>query len=390
MIAALAALCLGAAGCDLGSRDPATAPLPTTRGTAPSAEAQPQVVTDGTRFVDRNGRTVDLRGVNVHSLEPAVYERAHEIGANFIRVTVPWDQFEPLPPSGGVRNFDETRLEALDALVQYCARYDIQVLLDMHQYGWSPYFSHLQSGGRANGIPNWFYEGRRFPATDEGRHLAQARFYGDPRGIELYSGYATMLAERYRHSPNVLGYEILNEPPTGVMPRKPWVAARILRWQGRIIDAIRKVDPVRTVFFMVPPRIDLRHVDLGPLGTSGGYAFDFHDYYAGTGERGRTTLQGGSYEGTRFAQHAHLEPAVQAAKRWGVPMIVGEWGIFADAPGADEYQRQMVSLFQSLGVGWARWSLDRRERLSLLGPDGDVNAAGAQLAQLMTEAGGEG
>jgi endoglycosylceramidase len=378
-------LCIGVAGCDVGSTDPSNPPPPTTRGTAPSPEAEPQVVTEGRRFVDRQGRTVHLRGVNVHSLEPAVYERAHEIGANFIRVTVPWDQFEPAAPVGDVRSFDESRLAALDALVEYCAQYDIQVLLDMHQYGWSPYFSHLQSGGRANGIPNWFYEGRRFAPTDAGRHLAQARFYGDPRGIKLYSGYAAMLAKRYLQSPNVLGYEILNEPPTGVMPRKPWVAKRILRWQGRIVEAIRKVDPVRTVFFMVPPRIDLAQVDLGPLGTSGGFAFDFHDYNAGTGERGRTTLQGGAYEGTRFAQHAHLEPAVQAAKRWNVPMIVGEWGIFADSPGADEYQRQMVSLFESLGVGWARWSLDRRERLSLLGFDGQVNSAGAQLAQLIAE-----
>jgi hypothetical protein len=385
-MAASAALCLAVAACDGGSADPPRASQPPVPTTTENPEEMPQVIVDGTRFVDKDGRTVQLRGVNVHSLEPAVYERAHEMGANLIRVTVPWDQFEPAAPVGGVRTWDESRLEALDQLVDYCRRYDIQVLLDLHQYGWSPYFSHLQSGGRANGIPGWFYTGRRFQPTDEGRKLAQARFYGDARGIELYSGFAAMLAERYLESPNVLGYEILNEPPTGVMPRKPWVAKRVLRWQGQIREAILRVDPVRTVFFMVPPRVDLRKVDLSPLGRPGGLAFDFHDYYAGTGERGRTTLQGGDYEGTAFAQGAHLEPAVGAAKGWGVPMIVGEWGVFADTVGADVYQRQMVALFESVGAGWARWSLDRRERLSLLGPDGRLNSAGIQLRELISAA----
>jgi hypothetical protein len=387
-MAVSAALCLAVAACDGGSADPSTSPPPVPPPpTSQDPGAMPQVVVHGTRFVDRNGQTVHLRGVNVHSLEPAVYQRAHEIGANFIRVTVPWDQFEPSPPVGAVRGWDESRLAALDQLVAYCRQYDIQVLLDLHQYGWSPYFSHLQSGGRANGIPQWFYAGRRFQPTDEGRKLAQARFYGDPRGIELYSGFAAMLAERYLRSPNVLGYEILNEPPAGVMPRKVWVAKRVLHWQGKIRAAIRRVDPVRTVVFMVPPRIDLQGVDLSPLGPPGGLAYDFHDYYAGTGERGRTTLQGGTYNGTAFAQHAHLEPAIGAAKRWGVPMIVGEWGVFADEIGADLYQRQMVSLFESAGAGWARWSLDRRERLSLLGPDGQINTAGAQLRDLIAAAG---
>jgi hypothetical protein len=68
-------------------------------------------------------------------------------------------------------------------------------------------------------------------------------------------------------------------------------------------------------------------------------------------------------------------------------MIVGEWGVFADEIGADLYQRQMVSLFESAGAGWARWSLDRRERLSLLGPDGQINTAGAQLRDLIAAAG---
>jgi hypothetical protein len=386
-MAVVVVMCLALTACDgVGSggaaSSPSGPPSQTTTPTGTSGATSPDVVVQGNRFVDRDGRTVRLRGVNVHSLDPSVYERAHEIGVNFIRVTVPWDQIEPTPPSNGVRNWDDSQLAALDQLVAYCRQHGIQVLIDFHQYGWSPFFSHLQSGGRANGIPQWFYVGRRFAPTDEGRLLAQARFYGDPRGIELYSGFVKMVAQRYLKSPNVLGYEILNEPPVGRMPRKLWVAKRVLTWEGKIAGAIRSVDPARTIVFMLPPRIDLAGLDLSPLG-SGGLAFDFHDYYAGTGDRGRTTLQGGTYGGTAFAQQMHLLPAVRYARHWGVPLIVGEWGIFADEQGATAYQRQMVRLFDSFGASWARWSLDRRERLSLLTQDGTLNAAGLQLRDLI-------
>jgi endoglycosylceramidase len=368
---------------------------PYTSGGRP--DTAPLVTTHGTRFVDRSGNTVVLRGVDVHTLDPAVYDHAADLGGNFVRVAVPWSDYQPAPPTGGVPSWDEGRLAQLDALVAFCAANHIQVLLDLHQYGWSPFFAPLQAGGRANGIPGWLYAGRRFPVTVAGLDAAQARFYTDHRAAQLYAGFATMLADRYRTSPNVLGYEILNEPATGSFARTHWVTQRVVRWEAGILEAIRAVDPQRTVVFMLRggPSMGAQGADLKRFGSLDHLALDVHDYFAGTGGSGykhdgenvsslyRSTLQGGGYRGTTASQAEYLAVPLGAARRWNIPLLVGEWGAFNDQPGLDAYQQQMVALFESEGVSWARWSLDNRERLGLLTRDLSPTPAALQLEQLI-------
>jgi hypothetical protein len=394
---ALIGLGLTLAGCLGGSGSPSAGPTqPPTSGGRP--DPAPLVTTDGARFVDRSGNTVVLRGVDVHTLDPAVYDHAADLGVNFMRVAVSWSDYEPAPPTGGVQSWDESRLAQLDALVAFCAINHIQVLLDLHQYGWSPYFAALQRGGRANGIPGWLYAGRRFPVTAAGLDAAQARFYTDHRAARLYAGFATMLAGRYHTSPNVLGYEILNEPATGNFPRTHWVTQRVVRWEAGILAAIRAVDPRRTVVFMLRggPSMGAEGADLKRFGSLDHLALDVHDYFAGTGGSGykhggenvssqyRSTLQGGPYSGTPASQAEYLAVPLAAARRWNIPLVVGEWGAFTDQPGLDAYQQQMVELFESQGVSWARWSLDSRERLALLTRDLSPTPALVQLAQLIT------
>jgi hypothetical protein len=375
----LAAGCSGGNGAASGS-----VPAPPSPSSGPPVVASmPDLRVDGTGFVDAAGAPVVLHGVAVHSLNPAVYQRAPDLGVNFVRLAVPWSDYEPTAPQGDVRSFDTARLAELDAEIAFYGQHGIQVLLDLHQYGWSPYFSSLQRGGRANGIPRWIYHGRRFALTEAGRAAAEAHMYTDRRATALYTGFAAMLAQRYLDTPNLMGYEILNEPPLGNMPRQTWAAQRILRWQARVAAAVRAIDPQRAIVFMVPPRTDLGAVQLQPLARIGHLALDVHDYYAGTGARYRTTLQGGRYRGTIAEQARYLAPYVSISHAWGVPLIVGEWGAFPTEPGVEAYQRQMVQLFARDGVSWARWSLDPTERLGLLDRSGGLTAAAVQLGRLI-------
>jgi hypothetical protein len=338
---------------------------------------------DGPVFVDAAGNTVVLRGVAVHTLDPVTYQQAPGLGVNFVRLAVTWSDYEPTGPVDGVHQWDQARLADLDAEIAFFREHGIQVLLDLHQYGWSPYFATLQRGGRANGIPRWIYHGRRFPLTVAGRDQAQAAMYTDRLATQRYSDFAAMLAQRYRETPNVVGYEILNEPPLGNLPRRAWAIQRIVRWQARVGAAVRAVDPERAIVFMLPPRTDVRAVRLTPLERLGRIALDVHDYYAGTGKRYRTTLQGGQYRGTLANQASYLAPSVSIARTWGIPLIVGEWGAFPGELGVDRYQRQMVTLFQQDGINWSRWSLDRNERLGLLTRAGQPTPAAVQLGRLL-------
>ncbi len=379
--ALLAASCSGGGSASGGH--PSSSPVPPPTSGQPAGETMPDVTVDGTGFVTSNGTPLLLRGVAVHSLDPAVYERAPQLGVNFVRLAVPWSDYEPTAPQGDVHAWNTQRLAALDSEISFFGRHGIQVLIDLHQYGWSPYFASLQRGGRANGIPSWIYHGRRWALTEQGRAAAEAHTYTDRRATELYSQFAAMLAQRYRTTPNVVGYEVLNEPPLGNMPRRSWAVQRIIRWQSQVAAAIRAVDPNRAIVFMVPPRTDLRFVQLRPLERLGHLVLDVHDYYAGTGKRSRTTLQGGRYRGTLAQQAAYLAPFVSQAKAWSVPLIVGEWGAFPGEQGVDVYQRQMVTLFGREGISWTRWSLDGTERLGLLHRNGDLTAAAVQLGHLI-------
>jgi endoglycosylceramidase len=386
LIAPLVAACLLAGGCLGGTAGSGTARPPPPSTTA-APDTAPLVTTDGTGFVDRAGNTVILRGADVHTLDPRVYSWADDLGMNFIRVTVPWSDYEPVPPVHGQHTWNEHRLAELDQLVAYCADNDIQVLLDFHQYGWSPYFSDLQRGGRANGIPRWLYVGRRFPATVAGLDAAEERFYTDRRATALYGDFAAMIAHRYRTSPNVLGYEVLNEPATGGLGSSQLATQRVVRWESRILAAIRVVDAERTVVFMLPGlTINPLADDLSPFASLQHLALDVHDYFAGTIATARlgypTTLQGGAYRGTPDGQAAYLAGPLAAARNWNIPVIVGEWGAFNDEPGLAAYQEQMVKLFESQGVSWARWSLDNEQRLGLLTSDLTPKPAARQLARL--------
>ncbi len=382
--------CIGSSG-GAGTDVVTTPPPISTPGTAPL------VTTDGTRFVDRNGATVVLRGVDVHTLDPAVYAHAAALGVNFIRLTVPWSEYELLPPSHGRHTWNQPRLAELDRLIAYCAANRIEVLLDFHQYGWSPFFAKVQRGGLAKGIPAWFYERRSFQPTVDGRDAAEIQFYSDRRATALYADFAVMMATRYRASANVLGYEIMNEPATGAYSSGHWLTQRVVRWESRILTAIRLADPRRTVVFMLRggPSLGAKGADLSAFGSLDHLALDVHDYFAATGGSGyspdgentslgfRSTLQGGRYRGTSESQSQYLDVSLAAAKSWNMPLIVGEWGAFNGTPGLSVYQRQMVSLFEEKGVSWARWSLYNRERLGLLTRNLIPTPAAEQLAELI-------
>jgi hypothetical protein len=383
LLVAAALLATSCSGGGTASGGSSSSPAPPPTSGQPADDSLPDVTVDGTGFVTSDGAPVQLRGVAVHSLDPVVYQRAPDLGVNFVRLAVPWSDVQPRAPQGGDPGWDTQRLADLDSEIRFFGDHGIQVLIDLHQYGWSPYFASLQRGGRANGIPRWVYHGRRFPLTENGRAEAETRMYTDRRATQLYGAFAAMLAERYRTTPNVVGYEMLNEPPLGTMPRRSWAVQRIIRWQARVGAAIRAVDQNRALVFMVPPRSDLHAVRLLPLERLGHLAMDVHDYYAGTGKRYRTTLQGGRYRGTLAEQARYLAPYVGQARAWSVPLIVGEWGAFPSERGVDAYQRQMVSLFAKEGISWARWSLDRTERLGLLRRDGQLTPAGVQLGRLV-------
>lgn len=410
--AAAAALVLaaGCAGGGSGSTGATSGPLPPVpppfQPTPPADAATPWVSTSGGQFVDQSGKPVVLRGVDVSVGKAQLAPVAAQMGANLVRIYVGWNAIEPLPPVHGHYRWDAKVLGQLDQEVAAFRRVHVNVLIDFHQFHWSPYFSQAtckagKSVCRASGVPAWYYAGGRFPATKSGEADAQAAFWTSesPRSQGYYAAFAAMIAARYAPDPNVVGYEIFNEPHPGRLGDTTAATNTMLRWQAGIRSAIQKVDPARTVFIMCRGGGEgVGTASLAAFGSRDHLALDWHDYFNGgsggfdpPGDNwvpswGDTHNQTSpSYTGTEQAQARVLHVPLARARAWGIPLLVGEWGVHTGVPGSAVYQAQMLDLFAGEGVSWTRWVLSTGGGFALLNKDGSPTPEAAQLSSALRD-----
>ncbi|HNY22799.1 MAG TPA: glycoside hydrolase family 5 protein, partial [Treponemataceae bacterium] len=195
------------------------------------------------------------------------------------------------------------------------------------------------------------------------------------------------MAAHFRDRSDLVIYEILNEPH-GIDP------ALWARIQGKVIDAIRKVDPRHAIivgganFNCIPELVKLpKYADRNLI-----YTYHFYDPMifthqgaAFTGpsmrdlvgvpwppESGKippvpATLKGTWVEenlrgyresGTADRMFASLDVALKFARERGVPLYCGEFGVMrAKAPAKDraEWYRAVRSHLEEGGVAWTSW-----------------------------------
>jgi hypothetical protein len=394
---AVAAGCGGGSGGGGGTLPP---PAPTIHVHAQGA-VQPWVQTSGGRFVDQQGRPVLLRGVDVPVGQTDLAPVAAQLGANFVRIYVGWNAIEPQPPVNGRYRWDTSVLHQLDHEIEAYRQEHIDVLIDFHQFHWSPYFAQATCKAgkkvcRASGVPAWFYAGGRFPATKSGESQAEAAFWTSEksRSVGYYSAFAAMMAARYAHDPNVVGYEIFNEPHPGRLGDSTEATDIMLRWQAQVRAAIQRVDPTRTVFIMCRGGGEgVGTASLAPFGSLAHLALDWHDYFNG-GSGGLDPAgdnwvpswaathnqTSASYSGTEASQARVLQVPLARTRSWGIPLLIGEWGIHGGVPGADTYQSQMLDLFARDGVSWSRWVLSTGGGFGLLNKDMSPTPEASQIA----------
>jgi endoglycosylceramidase len=207
---------LALTGCNSGTRLKVSAPLSPIR-------------TDGTRFIDSEGKTVILRGINIVEKNPgmgyipndtvALFDSLAGWGFNCIRLGVIWDGAEPAPG-----RYDEAYLGKVAELCDRAAAHGIYVMLDMHQDLYGRQFS--------DGAPDWA------TITDNLPHATGAiwsdsylispavqrafdNFWADrpaPDGIGIQEHYVRLwqhIAKRFSTHPAIIGYDIMNEPFNG-------------------------------------------------------------------------------------------------------------------------------------------------------------------------------
>ncbi len=286
---------------------------------APPALAAPDPPLDhaGRWITDQDGRVVILHGWNmvnkVDSYRPedtgfgeddARFLSKH--GFNTIRLGIIHKGLEPQPPGAdGEPRYRDGYLRSVADTEQVLAREGIYSLLDFHQDLYNERF-------QGEGFPNWAVVGdartlpaeprQGFPANYlvmEALNRAFDNFWTNERaddGRRLQNAYGDAwrhVAKRFEDDPEVLGYNLLNEPwpgsqyPSCVSPSGcPAFDTQFLEpFSERIIESIRRVDR-RTLVWYAPLLTfdfgaDTSHGDTGD--PNAGFGFNMYCLSEGLG-----------------------------------------------------------------------------------------------------------
>lgn len=346
----------------------------TIAGAPPSTGVTDKLTTTGTWFTNSDGQVVMMHGVNV-VYKVAPYDPSAmgfsdddaqflaDNGFNVVRLGINWAAVEPEP---GV--IDTEYLAGIDQTVQTLSDHGIYTFIDMHQ---DLYSTELHG----EGAPDWATQTGGLPNPDLGALLGQfvVNYYLSPAqnhawdafwanseapdGVGLQNHYAQSwqaVASYFGDNPDVIGYNIINEPWVG----SGWLATllngsffgkqQLTPMYNQTIAAIRSVDPNTPVFISpASPAVDEisailfgQPVLLGPI-SDPNTVLEYHGYGNVAG------INMSSIVGPILARRAAIYAAANE-----MPAFMGEFGATSD-PAALAAETQAADAKQ---IGWADWA----------------------------------
>lgn len=228
-------------------------------------------------------------------------------GFNSIRLPMHYDLFT-LPieeePIAGQQTWKETGFDIIDDLLEWCAPYNMYVILDMH----------ATPGGQGTGS-----EINDYDPTKPSLWESQAN---KDKLVALW----TRIADRYKDNQWIGGYDLINEPhwnlPGGTELRKLY---------EDITDGIRSVDTDH-ILFIEGNWYANDHTGLTPP-WDGNMVYSFHKYWSYTNEN-------------------DLDWILPLRETHNVPLWMGEAG-----ENSNTWFTDAVKLFEDNGIGWAWWTM---------------------------------
>ena len=271
----------------------------------------------------------DVKSADLHVL-------GGEWHANLIRWQLFWIQpdgrYDGWRDSAAYDAWLESALKRLDAALPACRREGIRVVVDLH----SP------PGG------NIMLPGYSWP-------LFQDKAYQD-RFLAVWD----KLARRYKGNPTVWGYDLANEPIEGD------IADGLMDWHELATVAARRVqaiDPDHAIIVEClagEPFSSLKYFPPLPVP---GVVYSVHMY-----EPSGFTMQGvtpdqpvgvtypgkvGDVQWDKAQMQKTLQPVVDYQKHYHVDIYVGEFSAIRWAPGAVDWLRDAIDIYEANGWDWS-------------------------------------
>ncbi len=347
-------------------------------GAQPAFVLTPTATDPGRRFTESDAATLAGLGVTVvrlgivwEGLEPG----PRGVGPSDPTYCAPHAAGTPYPALGAADPYDARVVDAyltrVDVIVSELARHGIRSIIDMHQDAFGSAFSHRGGATPWNGegappwatctdhasfgtVTSWGQANRR-PAVEAADHHFYANdVRGDLQGQFVHVWQS--VARHFRGDPDVLGYELLNEPAD--FSDAPFDPELQCDYGGRThepascatsgaqalpngwIGAIQTVDPGHVVFYEPP----------------------IYNYFGAEERIGIDEPL--RFDNVAFAFHLYHPPSVivsliereraatRTDQRGGPPAIMDEFGGSRHAAGA----AADVAQAGRLGLSWSYWS----------------------------------
>lgn len=312
----------------------------------------------GDSFQDSDGRTVLLRGINVAGsskvpdfmpiTSAAMLDPLSDWGINTLRLIFTWEGFESTRC-----NFDETYLTYYEQVVEWAADRDMYVVVDFHQDAYSRYALE----GCGEGFPLWSLSSMVSAATpDNGsacedwglmmsfsddNKLLFDHFLEDREGVRgAFLDMIEAVSHRLSSHPNVIGYDILNEPWGNDAQLKSLFEDAALR--------IREHHPDAIIFVPAHALVSGFATNTMPKPGISNFAYSPHYYDPNTFF--------GTYSGTDVS--VRLGTHLAKASAWSVPMFLGEFGVSPETADGDIYMENIYNWLDEQFVSSAQWDYE--------------------------------
>lgn len=180
---------------------------------------------------------------------------------------------------------------------------------------------------------------------------------GTQAGRDYLADFWKRLASRYKGDPAIFGYNLINEPDSRILPQN---APSLNELYGQLISDIRKIDPVTPIIiepdYMSAPDM----ISYLPLYDFPNLIYSVHAYFPMEVTH-QLNPKAEKFNGYPDAEKGwdkeYLRKSLKTAREFqlktGARIYVGEFGCIRWAPGAAQWYRDCIELFEEYHWDWA-------------------------------------